>query len=216
MSVFKLIVGSKAYSSWSFRPWLLLAHFKIPFEDVTIGLRTPETRDKILKYSPTGKVPCLIDGSIKVWDSLAIMEYVAECYPANAIWPKAKAARAHARAISAEMHSGFQNVRNELPCNFRRAPAKRAPSAEAQAEIERIEAIWAEARSKFGKAGPFLYGKFSAADAMYAPVVSRFHAYAIAVSPATRAYMDAMMALPAWAAWLHDGKDEIRIPMYED
>ncbi len=216
MSVFKLIVGSKAYSSWSFRPWLLLAHFKIPFEDVTIGLRTPQSRDNILKYSPTGKVPCLIDGSIKVWDSLAIMEYVAETAPEKAIWPRAKAARAHARAISAEMHSGFQNVRNEFPCNFRKAPAKRAPSVEAAAEIARIEAIWSEARARFGKVGPFLYGKFSAADAMYAPVVSRFYAYGIPVSEVSRRYMDTMMALPAWAAWLHDGKDEIRIPMYED
>lgn len=208
MSVYKLIVGNKGFSSWSLRPWILLGTFKIPFEDIVIPLRQPDSRANILKYSPTGKVPCLIDGKTTVWDTLAIAEYIAESHPEKAIWPKAKAARAHARAISAEMHSGFQNLRNHCPTNFKRAVKKLDLTPEVETDIARIEAIWAEARAKFGKTGPFLYGKFSAADAMYAPVVNRFHVYDVPVSPNSRAYMDAVMALPAWQAWIADAAEE--------
>ena len=212
----KLIIANKAYSSWSLRPWILLAHFKIPFEEVVIPMDRPETRAEMLKYAPTGKCPSLHDGKIAVWESLAIMDYVAEEFPEKAIWPKAKAARAQARSLSAEMHAGFSALRQTCPTNFRRKP-KAIPLTDAvSADIARIEAAWARARETFGKAGPFLFGRFSAADAMFAPVVNRFHAYDIPVAETTRAYMDAVMALPAWKAWIAGGEAEPwRIDKYE-
>ena len=213
---FKLIIANKAYSSWSFRSWILLAHFKIPFEEVVIPLDLPTTRKAILKYSPSGKVPALFDGALEIWDSLAIAEYAAERYPTKAIWPKTRAARAHARAVSAEMHSSFQNLRGECPMSFVRTPKAVALSEGARENVARIEQIWAHARKTYGKGGPFLFGKFSAADAMYAPVVNRFHAYDIKVSKATRAYMAAMMALPAWQAWEKDAQAESwRVAKYD-
>ena len=212
----KLVVANKAYSSWSLRPWILLAHFKIPFEEVVIPMAEPETRAEMLKYAPTGKCPSLHDGRIAVWESLAIIEYVAEQYPEKGIWPKGKAARAHARALASEMHAGFPALRQECPTNFRRAPKAIALSDDAKADAARIEAAWAGAREAFGKAGPFLFGRFSAVDAMFAPVVNRFHAYAISVSPTTQSYMDAVMTLPAWKAWIADGETEPwRIERYE-
>ena len=214
--MYTLILANKAYSSWSLRPWILLAHFKIPFREIVIPLDLPDTRKKILKYSPTGKVPALIDGKVSIWESLAIMEYVAESHSDKAIWPTGKAARAHARALASEMHAGFTALRQACPMNMRRPPKAVALSDAVKADVARIEAAWAEARETFGKAGPFLYGRFSAADAMYAPVVNRLHVYAIPVKPATRAYMDAMMGLPAWKAWVHDAEAETwRIAKYE-
>jgi glutathione S-transferase len=212
----KLVIANKAYSSWSLRPWILLAHFKIPFEEVVIPMRQPETREAMLRYAPTGKCPSLHDGKISVWESLAIAEYVAELCPEKAIWPRGKAARAHARSLANEMHAGFQALRQACPTNFRRPPKAIALSDAVKADVARIEAAWAHAREAFGKAGPFLYGRFSAADAMFAPVVNRFHAYAIPVQPATRSYMDAVIALPAWKAWIADGEREPwRIEDYE-
>ncbi len=211
-----LILGNKAYSSWSFRPWILLAHFKIPFHDIVIPLDVPDTTARILKYSPTAKVPTLIDGKITIWESLAIMEYVAETHSDKAIWPKTKAARAHARALASEMHAGFQALRQACPMNMRRPVRAIELSDAVKKDVARIEAAWAEARKAFGKAGPFLYGRFSAADAMFAPVVNRLHTYGVPVKPATRAYMEAMMALPAWKAWVHDAEQEAwRIEKYE-
>jgi len=212
----KLVIANKAYSSWSLRPWILLAHFKIPFEEVVIPLDLAETRALILEHSPTGKVPALRDGAITVWESLAIAEYVAEIYPGKAIWPRGKAARALARSLANEMHAGFPALRRDLPCNFRRPVRAIALSEAVEAEIVRIEAGWAQARKDFGKAGPFLFGRFSAADAMFAPVVNRLHTYDVPVQPATRAYMDAIMALPAWKAWIADAEAEPwRIEKYE-
>jgi glutathione S-transferase len=212
----KLIVANKAYSSWSLRAWILLAQFKIPFEETVIPLDLPETRSLILEHSPSGKVPALIDGPITVWESLAIVEYVAEIFPEKAIWPRGKAARAHARSLSAEMHAGFQALRQNCPMNFRRPASKIALTEAIEADVARIEAAWAHARKTFGKAGPFLFGRFSAADAMYAPVVNRLHVYDIPTSPATRDYMAAMMALPAWKAWAADAEtEEWRIEKYE-
>ncbi len=212
----KLVVANKAYSSWSLRPWILMTHFRIPFEDVTISMDQPETRAEMLKHAPTGKCPSLHDGKIAVWESLAIIEYVAETYPEKAIWPRAKAARAHARSLANEMHAGFSALRQACPANFRRKPKAIPLSGEVQADIARIEAAWAHARETFGKAGPFLFGRFSAADAMFAPVVNRFHVYDIAVGKGTRAYMDAIMALPAWKAWIAAAEAEPwRIERYE-
>ena len=204
----KLIIANKAYSSWSFRPWILLAHFHIPFEEVVIPMDQPDTRAKMLEHSPTGKVPALRDGAVEVWESLAVIEYIAEKYSEKPIWPKAKAARAHARSLSAEMHAGFSALRQHCPTQFRRPVRKIALTPEVEADVARIEAAWAGAREKFGKAGLFLYGRFCAADAMFAPVVNRFYTYDIPVSRATRAYMDAMMALPAWKAWIADAEAE--------
>ena len=216
MPLLKLIVANKAYSSWSLRPWILLAHFKIPFEDVTIPLDVPETRGLILEHSPTGKCPALRDGPITVWESLAIIEYVAEAFPDKAIWPRGKAARALARSLSSEMHAGFQALRQHCPTNFRRPVRKIELPDAVKADVERIEAAWAGAREKFGRAGPFLFGRFCAADAMFAPVVTRLHVYDVPVSRATRDYMDAVMALPAWKAWVADAEAESwRIEKYE-
>ena len=211
-----LVVANKAYSSWSLRPWILLAHFKIPFEEVVIPMGEPGTRAAMLQYAPTGKCPSLHEGKISVWESLAIIEYVAERFPEKAIWPRGKAARAHARSLASEMHAGFQALREACPTNFRRAPKAIALSDAVKADVARIEVAWTDARNAFGKAGPYLYGRFSAADAMFAPVVNRFHAYAVPVQPATRAYMDAVMALPAWKAWIAEGEAEPwRIEKYE-
>ena len=176
----------------------------------------PQTTEEMLEYAPTGKCPSLHDGPIAVWETLAIIEYVAELYPDKAIWPRDKAARAHARSLANEMHAGFLPLRQACPTNFRRAPKAIALSDAARGDVARIEAAWAHARETYGQAGPFLFGEFSAADAMFAPVVNRFHAYAVPVAPATRAYMDAVMALPAWKAWIADGQAEPwRIEEYE-
>jgi glutathione S-transferase len=216
MAPLKLIVANKAYSSWSLRPWILLAHFKIPFEETVIPLDTPQTRELILAHSPNGKCPALHDGAITVWESLAVIEYIAERYPEKPIWPRGKAARAQARSLSAEMHAGFQALRQHCPTNFRRPVRKIALTEAVEADVARIEQAWAKARAEFGKAGPFLFGRFSAADAMFAPVVNRFHTYDVPVSRKSRDYMNAIMALPAWKAWIADGEaEEWRVEKYE-
>jgi glutathione S-transferase len=213
----KLILANKAYSSWSLRPWILMTHFKIPFEETVIALDQPDTREKLLAYSPTGKAPTLIDGDVAIWESLAILEYLAEKYPKRPIWPETRAARALARALSAEMHAGFQPLRVHLPTNFRRSVQVRALTEEAQRDVARIEAAWASTRRRFGRGGPFLFGAFCAADAMFAPVVNRLHVYAVPVAPQTRAYMDAIMALPAWQRWMTEAAPEPwRIERYEN
>lgn len=204
----KLTIANKAYSSWSLRPWILLAHFHIPFEEIVIPLDEPETRARILEHSPTGKVPALRDGAVEIWESLAIIEYIAEKYPEKAIWPRARAARAHARSLASEMHAGFSALRNHCPMQFLRPVRKRSLTPEVEADVLRIDAAWANARAAFGKNGPFLFGRFSAADAMFAPVVNRFHIYDVPVSSGARAYMDAVMNLPAWKAWVADAEAE--------
>jgi glutathione S-transferase len=212
----KLVLANKAYSSWSLRPWILLMQFKIPFEEVVIAMDEPETRANMLKYAPTGKCPSLHDGKIAVWESLAIIDYVAEAYPEKAIWPRGKAARAHARSLASEMHAGFGALRQACPTNFRR-PVRAIDLSEAvRADVARIEAAWAHARKTFGKAGPYLFGRFSAADAMFAPVVNRFHVYDVPVSKGARDYMDRIMALSAWKAWIADAEAEPwRIARYD-
>jgi glutathione S-transferase len=212
----KLVIANKAYSSWSLRPWLLLAHFKIPFEEIVIPLDEPTTRKRILAYAPNGKCPSLHDGAISVWESLAIIEYVAEKYPDKSIWPKARAARAHARALSSEMHASFQALRQHCPTNFRRAVRKLELTEAVEADVARIQAAWSHARKTFGAAGPFLFGRFSAADAMFAPVVNRLHVYDVEVNKTSRDYMNAIMALPAWKAWIKDAEaEEWRLDKYE-
>ena len=198
----KLVIGNKNYSSWSMRPWLALRANNIAFEEVFIPLYTGDAdKQRILDFTPSGKVPVLIDGDVTVWDSLAIIEYVAERFPQAGLWPEDRARRAYARSISAEMHSGFMALRDECGMNLHRPIRAIALSADARANVARVQQIWIECRERYGKLGPFLFGAFGAADAMFAPVVHRFRIYAIPVEPEVRAYMDAMMALPAFQEW---------------
>ena len=209
----KLVIGNKNYSSWSMRPWLAMRASRIDFEEIFVPLYTDDKADKdrILSFSPAGKVPVLIDGDVTVWDSLAIIEYLAERFPQAKLWPDDRAARAHARSISAEMHSGFLPLRNECGMNLHRPVRVVTLSAEAEANVARIQNIWAECRERYGKSGPFLFGTFSAADAMFGPVVHRFRTYAIEVESQTQAYMDTMMALPAFAEWTQAGLAETHV-----
>jgi glutathione S-transferase len=197
----QLFIGNKNYSSWSMRPWIAMKVAGIPFEETVISLNAPDFKPRLLAVSGTGKVPTLVDGDVKVWESLAILEYLAEQFPDAGLWPKEKAARAHARVVATEMHGGFIPLRKLLPMNMWRPVIKRELTPDAVANVKRIEEMWADCRGRYGSSGPFLFGGFGAADAMYAPVVARFHTYAVDVSATTRGYMDAVMALPAWREW---------------
>jgi glutathione S-transferase len=199
--VLRLIIGNKNYSSWSFRPWIAMKVAGIAFEEELLPLDTPEFKTRLTAVSGTGKVPTLIDGEIRVWESLAILEYLAEKFPAAKLWPASAAARAHARAISCEMHAGFVPMRRAFPMNMWRPVQKRDVDAEVKASTARIDAMWSDCRKRYGQGGPFLFGEFGAADAMYAPVVSRFQTYGVEISPAARAYMESVTALPAWTEW---------------
>jgi glutathione S-transferase len=199
--VLKLVIGNKNYSSWSLRPWIAMKVAGIAFEEEVISLDDKDFKTRVLQVSGAGKVPALADGNIHVWESLAILEYVSERFPAAKLWPADPAARAHARAVASEMHAGFGALRRACPMNFRRPVKQRQLSDDAVADIRRIEALWADCRTRFGRAGPFLFGAFGVADAMYAPVVSRFHTYGVEVGASGQAYMAAVMALPAWAEW---------------
>jgi glutathione S-transferase len=197
-----LIIGNKLYSSWSLRPWLLMKALNLPFKETVIPLSQPDTRKNILQHSPSGKVPLLIDGPVRVWESLAIAEYLADKLPTAGVWPKDPAARAHARAACSEMHAGFQALRQSCPMNLaRQFKPRNTWSPDVQDNVRRVEALWSEARTQFGRGGPFLYGAFSAADAMFAPVVTRFDTYQHAVTPETQAYMTAILAHPAYRQW---------------
>jgi glutathione S-transferase len=213
-----LVIGNKNYSSWSMRPWVALKAAGIAFEERLIPLYTGDAdKKRILDVTRSGKVPALIDGDVTVWDSLAIIEYAAERFPDAHIWPADAASRAHARSVSAEMHSGFAALRNECGMNLHRPIAAKALSDQARADIARIQELWTDCRERYGKVGPFLFGTFSGADAMYAPVVHRFRTYAIDPTPPVRAYMDTMMALPAFAQWTRQGLAEtVVIAKFED
>jgi glutathione S-transferase len=203
MAKFTLAIANKNYSSWSLRAWLAMREFAIAFEEKVIPLDTPKTARQIASHSGAGRVPVLHHGDTTVWESLAILEYLAEILPDKELWPRARKPRATARAVAHEMHAGFLALRNACPMNLRRArrPPPRALSDEVRANVSRIEAIWNECRKLHGKTGPFLFGKFSIADAMYAPVAARFDTYAIAVSGSSREYMDAVMGTKAFGEW---------------
>jgi glutathione S-transferase len=194
-----LVIGNKNYSSWSFRPWIAMKVAGIAFEERVISLNDPDFKRAIASVSKNGKVPAIDDDGVHVWESLAILEHLAEKFPHAGLWPADAQARAHARAIAAEMHASFLALRRECPMNFWRPVTRRGLSAEALANAVHIDAMWSEYLARYG--GPFLFGAFGAADAMYAPVVSRFHTYAVEVGERSRAYMDAVMALPAWREW---------------
>jgi glutathione S-transferase len=197
-----LVIGNKNYSSWSMRPWMALKGANIPFNEVPIPLYTGEAdKKRILSFTRSGKVPALIDGEITVWDSLAIIEYAAERFPDAHLWPADVASRAHARSISAEMHSSFMALRNECGMNVHRPVGAKPLSDAAKADIVRIQQIWTECRAQHSGEGPFLFGAFGGADAMFAPVVHRFRTYAVETTPPVRAYMDAMQANAAFREW---------------
>jgi glutathione S-transferase len=197
----KLIVSNQATSPWPFRAWLALRYFDIPFELEVVDLKLPNKAERLKAVSPSGRLPILIDGEIEVWESLAIIEYAAERFPDKALWPKDVAERAHARAIANEMHAGFAALRRACVFNVNRVPETTELDAGAQADVARVVEIWTETRRRFADNGPFLFGEFSAADAMYAPIVSRLHTYKITVPAEAHEYMKTMMALPAWIEW---------------
>jgi len=206
MTPLTLVIGNKNYSSWSLRPWLLLKHLGVPFEEVLIALDTPSTRDEIERFSPSGRVPALKHGELTVWDSLAVCEYVAELTGRG--WPAARGARAVARAVSAEMHSGFTNLRSLWPMNARARNRHTAVTAALEADVERIDEIWNDCRSRFGAAGPWLFGEYSIADAMYAPVVLRFNTYGAGISQTARWYMASVLEDACLQEWLQAAKRE--------
>jgi glutathione S-transferase len=203
-----LVLGNKNYSSWSLRPYLALALHKIPFDEIVIPLYEGDWKQAILKHSPAGKVPVLVDDKIAVWESLAILDYLAETFPKLALWPTDPAARAHARAISAEMHAGFAALRKACPMNLKRVPRPIVLPPEAIVDVERVVQIWNDTRERFGKGGHFLFGDFSAADCMYAPVATRIRSYSVPVDLVSSTYVDAIHALPAFIAWREAGLKE--------
>ncbi len=200
-----LVIGNKCHSSWSLRPWILMKHFGIPFDEVLVPftdpIDSPAWTAEIRKYSPAGKVPALVDGDIAVWESLAIAEYLAEKHADISIWPRDRAARALARSIASEMHAGFSAMRGACPMNLGKKYAYRDRGAAAAKDAARVAEIWRNARERFGKDGPFLFGDFSAADAMYAPMVTRFETYSLPADPVVRAYMDAVLGTQAFQEW---------------
>jgi glutathione S-transferase len=203
-----IVVGDKNLSSWSMRPYVALVHTGALFEEVVLRLDRPGFAADIARHSPAGRVPVLHHDAITVWDSLAIIEYLAETFPAAGLWPKDVGARAMARSVAAEMHAGFADLRREHTMNIV-ARSPKVPSAAAQKDIDRIVASWQQCRARYGDGGPFLFGAFSAADAMYAPVVTRFVTYAVQVDAATRAYMDAVLAHAGVARWIQGARAEV-------
>jgi glutathione S-transferase len=203
---YRLVIGNKNGSSWSLRPWLALRHAGIPFDEIAIDLRAPDAKAQILRHSPSGKVPALIADGQTIWDSLAILEFLAETHPAAALWPTAAAARARARSVAAEMHAGFQALRDHCPMDFLGRKPKATLPEPVAADVRRVVALWRDCRQAHAEGGPFLFGRFSVADAMYAPVASRFRTYlpdltAHGDDGTARAYVETLFALPAMAAW---------------
>jgi len=201
----KLVIANKTYSSWSLRPWLLLTELGIPFEEVLIPFGQtfddPEWKRAISAFTPAGKVPALLDGEIQVWESLAIMDHIADLRPALPVWPREPAARAMARSIAAEMHAGFSALRGACPMNLGRRFHSRDRGPGVAADVARITTIWREARTRFGESGPFLFGAFGAADAMFAPVTARLTGYGIALDPVSATYVDAVQATRGYQSW---------------
>ena len=210
MSGLTLVIGNKNYSSWSLRPWLALRMAGLAFEEIRIPLYEPGSREQILRHSPAGRVPILLHGDVTVWDSLAICEYAAELAPGAGLWPEAPALRAHARSISAEMHSGFGALRAAMPMNLRLAGARlvKPPSPEVEADVARVLAIFEECRERHGAGGDFLFGRFTIADAMFAPVATRLRSYSVRLPARSQAYVDAIWSLAPMQEWAAAGVAE--------
>jgi glutathione S-transferase len=210
---YRLVIGNKNWSSWSLRPWLAMRRAGLLFDEINVRLRLPESKVEILKHSPSGLVPTLIDGDLAVWDSLAILEYVAERHPEAELWPREARAGAIARSASAEMHSGFGPLRQHCSMEVLASSPQATLPPEVEANVQRIVALWLECREKFGKGGPFLFGKFSIADAMYAPVAARFRTYIPDLRPygddgSAQAYVETIFAMPEMAAWIEGARSE--------
>lgn len=211
----RLVIANKNYSSWSMRPWVVMKAFGISFEEIRIPLDQPDTSNQIARYSPAGRVPILLHGNVAIWDSLAICEYLAEQFPEHNLWPQATDARAMARCICAEMHSGFTGLRLAMSMNIRASFPGRGRTSEAQADIGRVSEIWEKCLSEFGH-HQFLFGDFSIADAYFAPVAMRFRTYAVSLAPALQAYVDRVASHPAVAQWIREALAETEvIPKYE-
>ncbi len=216
MSQFTLIMGNKNYSSWSLRPWLVLKHLAIPFEEVVIPLYQEGSRNALSRYSPSGKVPVLKHGEHTVWDSLAICEYLSDVFPGRQLWPADPHARAYARSISAEMHSGFQSLRQNMPMNCRLSRPGYGRTPDIDRDIERIIAIWTERRKQFGARGAFLFGSFGIADAMYATVVTRFITYGVTLDGVVLDYVNTIMGLSSIKQWYDSARKEpYSIPTFD-
>jgi len=205
-----LVIGDKNLSSWSLRPWILLRHLGLPFEEIRLPLDTPQFDDEIVRYSPARRVPVLVDGERRIWDSLAICEYVNELAGGRA-WPEDAAARAHARAVSAEMHSGFQALRSAWSMRAARTGLQVELGADGRTDLSRIDEIWRDCRARHGAHGPWLFGRYSAADAMYAPVVLRFNSYGAELSAAARTYLESALADPVLQEWIRGAEHEVRV-----
>lgn len=216
MTQLTLVIGNKNYSSWSLRPWLAMKQFGLQFNEIRIPLYTDDYLSKIQQYSPSGKIPVLLHNHQTVWDSLAICEYLAEEFPHLHWWPEDRAARASARSISAEMHSGFQNLRQNMSMNCRNKYPGKGLVAGVQQDIDRITNIWQNARQKFGAGGEFLFGNFTISDAFFAPVVLRFLAYDVQLDAISRKYLEAVLALPTLQEWINAAKIETEVlPQFE-
>ena len=204
----KLVIGNKNYSSWSLRPWLLLRQAGIAFDEELLSFNDPNFSARARRYSPTGRVPVLVDDDLAVWDSLAIAEYVAEKFADKRLWPTDRAARALARSVCAEMHAGFAHVRNRMPMNCELSLALGPVEVAVQKDIDRILAIWTDCRARYGSGGSFLFGHFTVADAYYAPLVLRFVSYVTPLPAVAQAYVETMMALAAMKEWLEAARAE--------
>lgn len=207
MGEFTIYIGNKNYSSWSLRAWLMVKQAGIRFDEVLIPLYEPQSRTELLRHSPSGKVPALQHGDLTVWESLAIGEYLAELLPEAKLWPESREARAVARAVSQEMHAGFMALRRHFPMNMR-SVVNRDIIPEIQGDLDRITALWHDCRKRFGGSGDFLFGHFTIADAMYAPVVSRFRTYKIPLDKMNEAYAAAVTAWPPYQEWLAAARNE--------
>lgn len=208
MDELHLYIGNKCFSSWSLRPWIALKQLGIPFTETVIRLRTLETAANLERVSPTGKVPALRHGGRVVWETLAILEYLNDLYPDRRLWPEVLEARMLARSVATEMHSGFLELRYGWPMNLRRPRNHRPLEGAGAMQVARIEALWRQCRSAHGAGGPFLFGRFTAADAMYAPVVTRFDTYGGVLDADIRAYVDAVLATPAMKQWYTEAAAE--------
>jgi glutathione S-transferase len=196
-----LVIGNRVFSSWSLRPWFAMTMVGLPFEEIVIPLDKSDTKRQIAEHTKAGRVPVLYHGKIKIWDSLAILEYLAETFPEKKLWPQGQSARAVARAVSNEMHSGFSALRSECAMNLRRPRMPTQMSDAAQADVSRIETIWQDCREKYGKSGKYLFGRFSIADAMFAPVATRFDTYALPVGDVARAYIKTILDSKTFRSW---------------
>ncbi len=208
MAEWTIILGNKNYSSWSLRPWLVLEHVGVPYGEEVIQLDQEDTKELILRHSPSGRVPCLHHGPLIVWDSLAICEYLNECFPAKQLWPADSKARMVARAVSAEMHAGFGALREQMPMNIRASKPGKGRTPASELDIRRVIEIWRSCRGRFGDGGPFLFGHFTIADAMFAPVVTRFRTYEVPLSGSAADYAATVWAMPSLQKWVAAAKAE--------